>query len=158
MLAPILAHTAEEAWAAIEHKSENVDTVHLASMPIVDAAIAAATNADKWDSIMALRDEVLKALEGLRDEQIIKSNQEAAVAIKTNDEALLAVVNDMGTEVFASLCIVSEVSIAIGDGLKVSAQKCSHAKCERCWNFYPSVGQNPDYPDLCGRCVEVITT
>ena len=63
MLAPVLAHTAEEAWAAIEYKSEDVDTVHLASMPVADISIDAAGNLAKWDKIMALRDEVLKALE-----------------------------------------------------------------------------------------------
>ena len=52
MLAPILAHTAEEAWAAIEHKSEDADTIHLASMPTADASIDAATNATKWEKIM----------------------------------------------------------------------------------------------------------
>ncbi|MHC5100936.1 MAG: class I tRNA ligase family protein, partial [Planctomycetota bacterium] len=157
MLAPILAHTAEEAWAAIEYKSEDVDSVHLASMPVADISIDAAGNVAKWDKVMALRDEVLKALEGLRTEQIINSNQEASVAIETDDDDLLAAVNDMGIETFASLCIVSEVSIAKCDTLKVSADKCAHAKCERCWYFYPSVGQNAEKPDLCQRCSSVVT-
>ncbi len=156
MLAPVLAHTAEEAWAAIEYKSEEVDTVHLASMPAADKAIAPAANAAKWDSIMALRDEVLKVLEGLRAEQVIKSNQEAAITIETNDDDLLAVINDMGIETFASLCIVSEVRISKGKSLKVSAERCSHAKCERCWNYYPTVGQNAEKPDLCNRCAVVV--
>ncbi len=156
MLAPVLAHTAEEAWAAIEYKSEEVDTVHLASMPVADKAIDPAANAAKWDSIMALRDEVLKVLEGLRAEQVIKSNQEAAITIETNDDDLLAVINDMGIETFASLCIVSEVRISKGKSLKVSAERCSHAKCERCWYYYPTVGQNAEKPDLCNRCAVVV--
>ena len=156
MLAPVLAHTAEEAWAAIEHKSEDADTVHLASMPTADAAIDPTANAAKWDSIMALRDEVLKALEGLRAEQVIKSNQEASIKIVTDNDALLAVVNDMGVKIFASLCIVSEVTIEKGNGLTVTAEKCSHPKCERCWYYYPSVGRSAEYPDLCERCAEVV--
>ena len=156
MLAPVLAHTAEEAWAAIEHKSEDVDTVHLASMPVADASIDVSDNEDKWAKVMTLRDEVLKVLEGLRAEQIIRSNQEAPVQIETDDGELLTIVADMGIETFASLCIVSEVRIAKGDALKVSAEKCSHAKCERCWYYYPSVGQNADKPDLCDRCVNVV--
>ncbi|MHC4292289.1 MAG: zinc finger domain-containing protein, partial [Planctomycetota bacterium] len=96
-------------------------------------------------------------LEGLRTEQTIGSNQEASVQIETDDGELLTIVNDMGIEIFASLCIISEVSIAKGGALKVSASKCSNAKCERCWYYYPSVGQNPDYPDLCSRCAEVVT-
>ncbi|MHC4554367.1 MAG: zinc finger domain-containing protein [Planctomycetota bacterium] len=43
------------------------------------------------------------------------------------------------------------------DTLKVSADKCAHAKCERCWYFYPSVGQNAEKPDLCQRCSSVVT-
>jgi isoleucyl-tRNA synthetase len=156
MLAPILAHTAEEAWAAIEYKSEDVETVHLATMPFPDASIDTATNEAKWDKIMALRDEVLKVLEGLRKDQVIGSNQEASVAIETDDGELLEIINEMGTETFASLCIVSEISITRGGALKVTAQKCPHAKCDRCWNFYPSVGQNAESPDLCERCKKVV--
>ncbi|MHC4987609.1 MAG: class I tRNA ligase family protein, partial [Planctomycetota bacterium] len=141
MLAPILAHTAEEAWAA---------------MPTLDSSIDPSDNEDKWDKVMALRDEVLKALENLRTGQTIRSNQEASVQIETDDGELVAIVNDMGIETFASICIVSEVKIATGDSLKVSAEKCSHAKCERCWNYYPSVGQHAEYPDLCGRCRKVV--
>jgi isoleucyl-tRNA synthetase len=157
MLAPILAHTAEEAWAAIEYKSEDVDTVHLASMPLPNPTIDVATNEAKWDKIMELRDEVLKVLEGLRAEQTIRSNQEAAVTIQTDDDELLAIIKAMGVKTFASLCIVSEVTIEKGSELQVKAEKCSHAKCERCWYFYPSVGQNGEYPDLCDRCIEVVT-
>jgi isoleucyl-tRNA synthetase len=155
MLAPILAHTAEEAWAAIGYKSENVDTVHLASMPLPDAAIDPAVNEPKWDKIMALRDEALKVLEGLRKNQVIASNQEASVAIETDDDALLAIIPEMGVKTFASLCIVSEVSIAKGSTLKVTAQKSPYAKCERCWNFFSSVGQDAEHPDLCSRCAAV---
>ena len=157
MLAPVLAHTAEEAWAAMEYKSQDVDSVHLASMPTADNAIDPEANEAKWDKVMALRDEVMKGLEGLRADQVIRSNQEASIQIETNDDELLAIVNEMGTETFAALCIVSEVSIAKGGVLKVAAQKCSHAKCERCWNYWPSVGQNTDKPDLCNRCAAVVT-
>jgi isoleucyl-tRNA synthetase len=48
MLAPILAHTAEEAWAAIEYKSEDVDSVHLASMPVADISIDAPNGTRSW--------------------------------------------------------------------------------------------------------------
>ena len=39
MTAPVLAHTAEEAWAAMKVKPEDTDTVHLASMPGIDENI-----------------------------------------------------------------------------------------------------------------------
>jgi isoleucyl-tRNA synthetase len=156
MLAPILAHTAEEAWVAMPYKSQAVDSVHLALMPTADAAIDPAANAPMWEAIMTLRDEALKVLEGLRKDQTIGSNQEATVEIITPDEAALKAVEQIGVENFAALCIVSEVTVQKGDALSVKAQKSSHQKCQRCWNFWPSVGQNAKYDDLCDRCAAVV--
>ncbi|HPC64361.1 MAG TPA: isoleucine--tRNA ligase [Anaerohalosphaeraceae bacterium] len=155
MLAPILVHTAEEAWAAIPYKSQPVDSVHLALMPQPDASINPSANAGRWGKIMALRDDVLKVLEPLRKNQLIGSNQEAAVQIETNDEELLTILNQIGIETFAALCIVSQVSAAKGAALKITASKSPYPKCQRCWNYWPTVGQNADYPDLCDRCIKV---
>jgi len=126
-------------------------------MPAPDAAIDPAANADLWETVMALRDDVLKVLEGLRKDQTIGSNQEAAVRIVTPDEVTLKAIEQVGTDTFAAFCIVSEVTIEKGETLSIKAAKGSHPKCQRCWNFWPSVGQNPDHPDLCGRCVAVVS-
>jgi isoleucyl-tRNA synthetase len=158
MLGPVLVHTAEEAWAAIEHKSCNVDTVHLATMPATDPAINPAANAGKWQKVMDLRDEVLKALEPLRKGQVIGSNQEASVKIETPDDELLAIIDEMGEGTFAALCIISTVTVAKGSELKVTAAKSTYQKCARCWNYWPTVGQNPEQPELCSRCEVVVTT
>ena len=32
----------------------------------------------------------------------------------------------------------------------------AYAKCERCWNYRPTVGQSADHPTLCERCVRVL--
>jgi isoleucyl-tRNA synthetase len=156
LLAPVLVHTAEEAWAAVPYKSEPAESVHLATLPEADTAIDPAVDAAMWQQVMALRDEVLKVLEGLRKEQTIRSNQEAAVRIVTPDEATIAAVERIGIETFAALCIVSEVQVEKGDSFTVEAQKSPYAKCARCWNFWPSVGQNPECPDLCARCAAVV--
>ena len=57
----------------------------------------------------------------------------------------------------AALCIVSEVKIVKATGeTTIAAEKSSYTKCERCWNYWPSVGANGEYPDLCERCVSVV--
>ena len=38
------------------------------------------------------------------------------------------------------------------------AERSPHAKCERCWNYRPTVGQSAEHPTLCERCVRVVTT
>ncbi len=156
MLAPILAHTAEEAWQAAGHKSQNVDSVHLSLMPQPDTSIDLQRNDAKWQKLMQLRDEVLRVLEGLRRDQKIASNQEASVEITADDDEVIAAVNDFGVEAFAALCIVSEVTLTKGAEPRIVAQKSTHAKCQRCWNYWPSVGADPEHHDLCKRCIQVV--
>jgi isoleucyl-tRNA synthetase len=78
-------------------------------MPEVDEAIDFRRDEQKWQKLMALRDEVLRELEGLRRNREIASNQEASVRIRTTDEELLKILQNFGEKNFASLCIVSEI-------------------------------------------------
>ena len=157
MLAPILVHTAEEAWAAMRFRSQDVESVHLALMPKVDESIDRQCDEAKWQRLMAARDEVLRVLEGLRRNQEIGSNQEASVVISTDDGELAKLLNEFGLEQFAALCIVSEARLEKGDSpLKVVAEKSRHQKCQRCWNYWPSVGSDSEYADLCSRCIDVV--
>jgi isoleucyl-tRNA synthetase len=157
MLGPILVHTAEEAWGAMEFRSHDVDSVHLADMPKVDGSIDVQRDEAKWQKLMELRDEVLRVLEGLRQEKKIASNQQACVTVYCTDEDA-AVLNGFGLEQFAAFCIVSEVKIVkTTEQTSVAAEKSGYDKCQRCWNYWPSVGANVKHPDLCERCVEVVT-
>ena len=158
LLAPILVHTCEEAWAAIEHKSQQADSIHLAALPEPDSSIDYAGESAKWEKTMSLRDDVMRMLEGLRQDKLIASNQEASVTITTGDAAMIEILESIGTEQFAALCIVSEVKLEKTEGeTKIEATKSSLSKCERCWNFWPTVGQNPNHPDLCQRCAEAVS-
>jgi isoleucyl-tRNA synthetase len=174
MLTPILAHTSEEAWSAMKFKSEDVESVHLASMPKADESLDWVEQEPKWEKMMGLRDEVLGKLEERRQNQIIRSNQEAAVKIRTTNDDLVSLIKDQITEKeFAAICIVSEVEIEkLGGGLYegkdykditkefpniIDATKSPHQKCQRCWNYWPSVGKDSDHPDLCERCTAIVT-
>ena len=158
ILAPVLVHTAEEVWGAMKFKSQEVESVHLAQMPKVDDSIDWMGAEAKWEKIMALRDEVLRELEGLRKEQKIGSSQQATVTIYCPDEKTTEVLNEFGLEQFAALCIVSKVELQIGaNETKVVAEKSGHQKCQRCWNYRLSVGADSEHRDLCERCVSVIS-
>jgi len=157
LLTPILAHTAEEAWAAMKFKSQEVESVHIARIPKVDESIDWKGDEPRWQKLMALRDEVMRGLEELRQEKKIASNQEAGVAVYSNDEELVGILNEFGLEQFAALCIVSEVTLQKdADKTTVAAQKSTYKKCQRCWNLWPSVGVDSEHPDLCNRCISVV--
>jgi isoleucyl-tRNA synthetase len=62
-------------------------------------------------------------------------------------------------ELLATLCNVSEVEIVADPAATVeavAAERASHAKCERCWNYRPTVGLSAEHPTLCERCVRVL--
>jgi isoleucyl-tRNA synthetase len=151
LIAPVLAHTAEEIWKTMNKQG----SIHLANMPEVDKSIDAEKDAAKWQTLMGVRDEVLKVLEELRKQEKIASNQEASVNIEANAETV-KILNTFGLDNFAALCIVSEVKLSSGDTLKIVAQKSGYEKCARCWNFWSTVGKDSQNPDLCSRCIEVI--
>jgi isoleucyl-tRNA synthetase len=159
MLTPILVHTSEEAWAAMKYKSQDLESVHLAEMPKPDDKIDWQKDEVRWSKITSLRDEVLRVLEALRQDKKIASNQQASVTINCSDENLLSALKNFGLDQFAALCIASEVKLEQADGqTTVTAKKSSHRKCQRCWNYWPSVGSDEKYFDLCKRCVDVVSS
>ncbi len=158
MLAPVLVHTAEETWAVMKFKSADVESIHLAEMPKTDDSIDYKSDEPKWQKLMELRDEVLRVLEGLRRDKKIASNQEASITIRCDADSAAAIEN-LGLKNFTALCIVSEVKLEKGTTeTTVSAQKSPHQKCQRCWNYWPSVGKNTKLPDICERCIEVVSS
>jgi len=141
----------------MKFKSQKAESVHLAEMPEVDGSIDLVSTKPKWQKLMELRDDVLRVLEGLRKDKKIASNLEASVTIYCEDEQLTGILNEFGLEQFAALCIVSEVKLIKGAGeTTVAAEKSGYEKCQRCWNYRPSVGADSEHPDLCERCVKVV--
>jgi len=156
LLAPVLVHTMEEAWEAMKVKPEACDSVHLAHMPKVDPSIDHAGQEAKWQLLMSLRDETLGELEPLRRDKVIASNQEASVTIRCTPEDA-EVLKEFGAAQFAALCIVSDVKLEEGAAqTTITVGKSPHAKCQRCWNYWPSVGTNAGHPDICDRCAAVV--
>jgi len=160
LFAPILVHTAEETWAAMQpavslsnpHKSQNVESIHLAALPKADPLV----EEPKWQKLMSLRNAVLLALEPLRRDKIIGSNQESSVTIRCGGDYAEAI-EQFGLKNFAALCIVSEVKLEKREGqIEVVAEKSPHKKCQRCWNWWPSVGADPQHPDVCERCAKTL--
>jgi isoleucyl-tRNA synthetase len=77
------------------------------------------------------------------------------VAITASDPLYSLLVHYAGQ--LRYLFIVSQVALAQGSGngtgsVKVVVKKAEGAKCERCWNYSPHVGEDKNYPTVCERC------
>ncbi len=163
LLAPIMSFTADEVWEFLPRVAGRPASVHLAQFPgpaeiAGDEAFSAGLGQLKsdWETLFAVRDEVLKALETARNEKLIGSGLEARVIVSAPESiyGLLERHREQLTGVF----IVSQVSLergASGDGLsaiRVEVSKALGQKCERCWNYSVHVGEDRDYPTVCERC------
>ena len=68
-----------------------------------------------------------------------------------------ALVEALGEEELAAMCIVSQLESAEGERLRVAVEEPRGAKCGRCWIWSQSVGAASDHPELCNRCHAVVT-
>jgi isoleucyl-tRNA synthetase len=154
LAAPMLSFTAEEAWRCLPESAREQDSVHLAQMPQVRDDLLDAELAGRWAELLAVRSFVLKALEDARRDGLIGNSLEAKVVVKTCGDTARLLEDFLPS--LPSVFIVSEVELsdeADAEEPAVNVVKAAGEKCVRCWNYKTSVGCNPDYPDICDRCV-----
>jgi len=127
---------------------------------------------DRWELLKEIRSAVLKAIEGLREKQIIRHSLEAAVEVyfdtdteklaplKQFYEILDAADQDVDS-FFKEFLIVSQFKIATEmdelqetdvSGLHVAVEKAKGAKCPRCWQWEDVEHEH----NLCSRCQGVL--
>jgi isoleucyl-tRNA synthetase len=160
-LAPILSFTAEEIWRHLP--GPRAESVFLATWH--ELPEAGAHDLD-WPALIALRSDVLRELEKLRDTGAIGAPLDAEVDIYCVP-AELARFDALGEELrfllITSAARVHRVSeapagavaatSAAREGVWIAARAADCEKCVRCWQRLPDVGTHAGYPGICGRCV-----
>jgi isoleucyl-tRNA synthetase len=151
LLAPILAFTADEAWEKLTHQPAG--SVHLAEFPVYEPARTDAALQARWQTLLEVRSVVLKELEKQRAAGQIGSSLEAQVNLRAGGQ-LYATLADYGAEALSFLFIVSQVTLeqAETSDLSVHVARAQGRKCERCWHYETSVGEDPTFPTICRRC------
>lgn len=165
LVAPVLSFTAEEVWQAIPGKNK-AESVFLTDFPSIKDDYIAPEKELKWEKLEAVRKEVLKALEIKRKEKFIGSSLEACVIIKADNKIIRSLLDEY-CDFLPTLFIVSQVELT--DNLQnpfykseelnldIDIKHAEGEKCERCWNYSPSVGQNKEHPTICNKCVKAIS-
>ncbi len=165
VLAPVLAFTCEEVWEFMPTGLRDVESVHLSDWPSVDVpAVEMAELRQEYAYLLAVREEVTKALEDARNEKVVGKSQEAALRVSVPAEGLPALKRHEGSGLLEEFFIVSEVAVAAADeqasdgsrrAAYVVVKRADKEKCPRCWN-HRELGVDPAHPDVCERCAGVL--
>ena len=152
--APIIVHTAEEAWLRFQGLSEeSEESVHLHLLPETFDF-----SADPgWSEAMALRAEALRALEEAKnpDGGGLKNPLDAAVTARVSEQRL-ETLRPLEPEM-ADLCGVSRFQLqpAAAEGIEIQDLR-EDPRCERSWKRDGTVRQRSDGGWLSDRDAQVL--
>ena len=163
LLSPILPHTGDEVWSHVPGVEE--ESVQLTEMPDYEQLNNADLLEEKWTAFLALRDDVLKALEEARNEKVIGKSLAAKITLYVDEE--MRGLLDSISENMKQLFIVSgfEVGGTVDEApqhayklerASIIVEKAAGETCERCWIVTPEIGENEEHPTICLRCADVV--
>ena len=111
----------------------------------------------KWEKIMSLKSDVAKELELARADKIIGHSLNAKVTLYVDEKEYEEMKKDQ--DLLLSVFIVSDLVIEKNNrkddnkiGIKIS--QAEGQKCERCWMYSTTVGEDKENPTICHRCSE----
>ena len=171
-IAPVLCHMAEDIWQNLPYPVEETSVFHR-GWPTVPAEWRDGALTPPMQQLRALRTSVNKVLEDCRGRQELGASLEAAVRIDARSEDLQSALSwlrehgDADVDGLRDWLLVSQLQLGGEPWAEVLAsQEDANAlievtqargtKCERCWHVEGDVGQHPDHPHICGRCVAVL--
>ena len=162
-LAPVLSFTAEEAWRM--YKPEAEPSVHLTLFPEGFEKFRNDKLAAKWKALRDVRRVVTGALELERAAKTIGSSLEASPLVYVSDKNIFNTLFDVD---LAEICITSNAMVTNEDapstafrlndvpGVAVVVEKAVGTKCARSWKILPTVGEDPEYPDVTPRDAQAL--
>ncbi len=163
-IAPILSFTAEEAYSYMGGAKESV---HMEEFIPLKEQYKNDKLVKKWKVLRTLKEVTDKTLELARAKKLIGNSLEADIYLEIEDHNFKNVLSSIKKEELADICIVSHLEIGKVDEwiesyydeerkIAVYVVKARGTKCERCWKFDKSVGQNETSENICKRCYNVI--
>ncbi|MBI2176735.1 MAG: isoleucine--tRNA ligase, partial [Candidatus Tectomicrobia bacterium] len=166
LMAPVLSFTAEEAYRLTPRLHGG--SIHLAPMPGPDPARRDAALEEKWEPLLRVRGEVLKAIEQVRQSQGKGKGGSLNFEVELHaPEALRARLLPLAGAM-EDVFIVSKARLADGgdappgafhsgevEGLAVLVAEAKGKKCAMSWKVTEDVGDDPRFPDLSARCARI---
>ncbi|MGK7902863.1 MAG: isoleucine--tRNA ligase [Hormoscilla sp.] len=179
-IAPVLCHMAEDIWQNIPYATA-YKSVFASGWIELNPQWQNPELAVSWQQLRELRAEVNKVLEQARTDKAIGSSLEAKVLLYVGDvnlrqklasmlpsQGMLNGVDELrylfitsGVELLEDPAVFSEAGLQHSLqseilGVSVGVVKADGEKCDRCWNYSTHVGEDPEHPIICDRCVAAL--
>ena len=158
ILSPVLSFTCEEGWEHLPEYGGKPSSPQLEEWPDFSDVIFDEGFMEDFDKLLVIRERVFKVLEELREDKKIGNSLAASVVIQAG-EGEKEFLNKNADTLF-ELLMVSELDFEYssdhGDDINVYAKRSGHAKCDRCWKYLESVGEDEEHVTLCKSCASVI--
>lgn len=169
LIAPILSFTAEQV--SDHYQRTKKSSIHLQNFANIDACkdLVSADDEAVWAKLKEIRSAVLKAIEILREQGVVKLPLETRVTLHFDKELndLIQPIYTYGdrsldiTQFLKEFFIVSQVELAASGqglqstsvtGLSLHVMPARGSKCPRCWQY----DEVHNEQGLCRRCQEVL--
>ena len=160
MLAPLTSFTAEEIWKYMnKSKNEKVESVKLTTYPEVNSQYENEELRAKWEKIVKIKEIVSKKLEEARAEKIIGHSLNAKVTLFAEGDLYKFIKENK--ELLQTVFIISNLEVEENqrsneEKLGVKIEQAEGEKCERCWMYSTTVGEDKENPTICHRCSEAL--
>ncbi len=161
LLAPVLAFTCEEVWSYLKLDGPATASIHASLFPAAGDLTAGIASPQRerskdWTELLPVREQVLKALDGAREDKVIGSSLEAAVTVAATGP--VAQLLERHRSDLPMWFIVSQVELMAGTGDELASQvdRARGDKCERCWKYTNNVGSDARVPTVCAPCAAVL--
>lgn len=163
LLSPILSFTCDEIWEHFNLKNKK-ESILLEDFYQLPPHFENDKIEKSFATLLLIREDVQKALEDARRRKIIGHSLDAKVIIFLQEEY-----RDVITQFFDELreiFILSQIEIKFeGKGyykgelsnITIDIYNADGKKCERCWVYDTTVGEDPEHPTICKRCRDVVS-
>ena len=163
---------AEDIWQNLPYTVEET-SVFQRGWPTVPEAWRDDSLSAPVQELRDLRAAVNKVLEDCRSRQELGASLEAAVRIEARSPHLQSALEwlhtnghpevdglrdwllvsqlQLGGEPWAELLASQDDATAV-----IEVTRARGTKCDRCWHYEGDVGDHPEHPTVCGRCVGVL--
>ncbi len=161
--APYLSFTAEEIWEYVRRISPSLpESVFLYEIPKPDKNLIDEEVLRDYETLMKVRDEILRVIEIARKEKgLIRHPYEAKVYLKADGEVRKVVEKYMDYMNFFLTVSQFELGengevVEKGEELPVlvGVSRAEGIKCPRCWIYYP---ESEFVGDVCKRCAQALS-